>query len=117
MVSNNIAVSNGRAGIREGGNTGSNNEYRKNLLWDNGDDAIELKTGSQTGTIVADPQFIDFEVDGSGDYRLQPSSPAVDAGIANGAPPVTINGGPRPLSDGVDLGSVRAVNPARRHAV
>ena len=104
QVFNNIAVSNGREGIREGGATGSNNEYRTNLLWDNGDDDIGLKTGSETGTIVADPQFVDFEPDGSGDYRLQPSSPAVDAGIAAGAPPVTISGGPRPLSGGVDLG-------------
>jgi hypothetical protein len=104
MVINNIAVDNGREGIRESGDTGSNNWYRNNLLWSNGDDTVRLKTGSQTGTIVADPQFLDFKADGSGDYRLQPSSPAVDTGVASGAPPVAINGTSRPLSRGIDLG-------------
>ena len=104
LVFNNLAVGNGREGIREGGETGSNNQYIKNLLWNNGDDTIELNTGSQTGTIVADPQFIDYRPDGSGDYRLLPSSPAVDAGRAGGAPLVAIDGAPRPLSGGYDLG-------------
>jgi hypothetical protein len=104
LVLNNIAVSNGRQGIRESGDTGSNNQFRNNLLWDNDDDEVQLKTGSETGTIVADPEFVNFEMDGSGDYRLEPSSPAVDAGIATGAPPITINGAPRPLSGGFDLG-------------
>jgi Right handed beta helix region len=104
VVSNNIAVGNGREGIREGGETGSNNQYFKNLLWGNGDNTIRLNTGWQTGTIVADPQFVDYRADGSGDYRLQPSSPAIDAGIATVAPSVAINGSARPLSRGVDLG-------------
>lgn len=104
VVFNNIAVDNGREGIREGGDTGSNNQYLQNLLWGNGDNALGLKTGWQTGTIVADPQFVDYRADGSGDYRLRPSSPAVDAGRASGAPSAAINGTPRPLSGGVDLG-------------
>jgi parallel beta-helix repeat protein len=104
MVVNNIAVGNGREGIRESGDTGANNRFHNNLLWGNGDDMIRLKTGSQTGTVVADPQFVAFAADGSGDYRLRDTSPAVDGGVGIGSPPITIDGTPRPLSGGVDMG-------------
>ena len=104
VVANNIVVGNGRDGIREGGDTGSGNRYLNNLLWNNDNDRILLMTGQETGTLVADPHFVDFQGDGSGDYRLQPSSPAVDAGDAELAPPIAIDSTPRPLSGGIDLG-------------
>jgi len=104
VVSNNIAVDNGRDGIRESGATGPNNEYLNNILWDNGTDRISLKTGTADGTIVGDPDFVNFQPDGSGDYRLQTGSPAVDAGVPTGAPVTAIDGTPRPQSKGVDIG-------------
>ena len=104
VVVNNIVVGNGRDGIREGGDTGSGNRYLNNLLWNNDNDRILLMTGQETGTLVTDPRFVDFQGDGSGDYRLQPSSPAVDAGVAELAPPIAIDSTPRPLSRGIDLG-------------
>ena len=94
-MANNIVVGNGRDGIRESGDTGSGNRYLNNLLW---------KSGEETGTLVADPRFVDFQDDGSGDYQLQSSSPAVDAGVAELAPPIAIDSTPRPLSRGIDLG-------------
>jgi hypothetical protein len=45
-----------------------------------GTTAFCSKSGQETGTLVADPLFVDFRTDGTGDYRLQRSSPAVDAG-------------------------------------
>ncbi len=104
LVSNNIVIGNGREGIREGGETGDQNRYRNNLMWGNDRDRILLKTGTEEGTIVADPQLVDFRPDGSGDYRLRPSSPALDAGFADSAPPVAIDNTPRPKGRAVDIG-------------
>ena len=104
LVANNIAVDNGREGIREGGESGPNNRFVNNLLWGNDRDWILIQTGDEQGTIVADPRFADFPVDGSGNYPLAPSSPAVDAGTPEWAPPVAIDWAPRPQSDGFDLG-------------
>jgi len=104
VVANNIVIGNGRDGIREGGDTGSGNRYLNNLLWNNDDDRILLMSGQETGTMIADPLFVNFQDDGSGDYRLQPSSPARDAGDAEMAPPVAIDRTPRPLTGGFDLG-------------
>jgi hypothetical protein len=45
----------------------------------------------------------DFVVD-EGDYHLQADSPAVNAGLAEGAPSVDLDGLPRPCGAGVDIG-------------
>lgn len=84
VVSNNIVVHNGKDGIKESGETGTNNRYLNNLVWGNGDDNVGLNTGSKAGTIRSDPLFVDYKPDGSGDYRLQPSSPALGAGTDAG---------------------------------
>ena len=106
LVANNIVVDNGREGIREGGDSGSDNRFVNNLLWGNESDRILISTGEEQGTMVADPQFVNFRIDGLGDYRLLPSSPAVDTGLSSLAPPVTIDLDrvPRPQSHGFDLG-------------
>lgn len=104
IVANNIAIDNGRDGIRESGETGPNNEFLNNILWNNGTDKINLNTGTANGTLIEDPGFVDFRPDGSGDYRLRPGSPAVDAGAATGFPSTDIDGTPRPQGGGVDIG-------------
>jgi len=104
LVSNNIVYANGRDGIREGGKTGDNNRYRNNLLWNNERDRILLRTGVEEDTIVANPGFLNNRTDGTGDYRLRPSSPALDAGLADRAPSVAIDGIPRPQGRAVDVG-------------
>jgi len=86
LVSNNIVVRNLKDGIKESGETGKNNRYLNNLVWGNGDDSIALNTGTKSGTIAEDPQFVDYKPDGSGDYRLQSSSPAI--GSATDAGPL-----------------------------
>jgi hypothetical protein len=103
VVSNNIAVGNGRDGIRESGTTGSNNHFLNNLLWDNADNDIALNTGSQTGTLVRNPLLGDLRPDGTGDYRPRAGSPALGAGVSNGAPRTDIDGRGRPTA-AVDLG-------------
>ena len=104
VVSNNIAVGNGRNGIKESGTTGRNNRFLNNLMWQNGNDRIGLDTGSETGTRVTDPGFMNFRPDGTGDYRLRPGSPAIGTGVELGAPTTDIVGNPRSLTGRVDIG-------------
>ena len=101
-VSNNIVVDNRVVGIAEAGATGPANRYLDNLLYRNGDDRLELRTGTESGTVTADPEFVD---DDSGNYRLRDSSPGVDAGTNLGAPPYAIDGAPRPSGRGYDIGA------------
>ena len=104
LVANNIVVDNGEAGITESGATGRNNLYVNNNVWGNGDIGLDLRSGQEIGTITLDPYFIDFRLDGTGDYRLQPFSPNIDAGTPEGAPRADIDGVPRPQGGGIDVG-------------
>lgn len=52
--------------------------------------------------ISADPLFTDPD---HGDYRLQAGSPCIDAGTAEGAPTVDLEGLPRPCGAGFDMGA------------
>jgi hypothetical protein len=104
VVSNNIAVGNGNYGIEESGATGPNNRYLNNNVFDNEAGGMDLQTGLETGTIDTRPEFVDFQPDGTGDYRLLPTSPIIDAGTPEGALDMDILGTPRPRGDGVDIG-------------
>ncbi|MFC5141944.1 right-handed parallel beta-helix repeat-containing protein [Actinomycetospora rhizophila] len=104
LVANNIVVANARLGIVESGATGPRNRYVNNLVWGNGEEGIGLQLGEQVGTIIADPAFVDFRHDGSGDYRLADGSPALDAGVSEGAPETDVGGVSRPQGRAVDLG-------------
>ena len=104
LVSNNIVVANERVGIVESGTTGAGNRYVNNLVWSNGGEGITLQSGSEVGTITADPGFVDFRLDGTGDYRLAEGSPARDTGTPAGAPAFAIDGTDRPQGRGFDIG-------------
>ena len=70
-------VDNGRDGIRESGATGPNNQFVNNIMWNNGTKRINLQDrAADAERCVADPDFVDFQPDGSGDYHLRPGSPA-----------------------------------------
>ena len=83
---------------------GAGNVVANNLVYGNGS-GISLKTGSATGTLAADPQFVNYLPTGSGDYRLKSSSPAVNKGTATNAPAVDIDGRARPLGGAIDIGA------------
>ena len=61
---------------------------------------IQSSQASGDGCINTDAGFV-----GDGDYHLRADSPCKDAGTADGAPAMDIDGDPRPLHAGVDMGA------------
>ncbi|WP_367391080.1 HYR domain-containing protein [Lewinella sp. LCG006] len=57
---------------------------------------------SGTGNLNEDPLFLDAT---NGDLRLQPCSPAIDAGTSSGAPSNDLDGNLRPVNNGIDMGA------------
>lgn len=107
-VFNNIVYDNPAVSIKEfcypGQDcTGSNNSFVSNLVYRNGS-PITLRRGRPRNTINADPDFIDYRADGSGNYHLKPGSPArgrgarFDMASAAGTPPRSI-----PVDIGSDI--------------
>jgi MYXO-CTERM domain-containing protein len=104
LVANNIVAYNA-LGIVEFGATGENNRYLNNLVYENAGGHFSLQHGLvDEGTIVGEPMFVDWQMDGSGDYHLLPGSPAIDAGIVEGAPMQDYDGVARPQGAGIDIG-------------
>jgi hypothetical protein len=66
---------------------------------------ISMKVGSATGTFSADPLFVNFQTNGTGDYHLKRNSPAVDKGTATSAPTTDIDGIARPRGAAPDIGA------------
>ena len=109
MVVNNIVYGNPRSSIEEfcyPGQSciGANVTVAGNLVYANGN-PVSLLVGSAYGTIEADPQFVDYRADGSGDYRLKSSSPAIDKGLSSAAPASDIEHATRPRGAAADIGA------------
>jgi hypothetical protein len=112
IVSNNISIDNALLGIRERMGVGSHDQFLNNIVYSNGDAAFgdenydwPSAAGSRDeSTITKEVQFVDFKLDGSGDYHLQSASPAIDAGTNVGAPSTDFDGKPRPRGKGYDIG-------------
>ncbi|WP_312548259.1 DUF1565 domain-containing protein [Massilia sp.] len=94
-VANNIVYRNGH-GITEMGKVGRNNRYADNLVHSN--DIDWRVKGAVSGTISADPLFVDYQANGAGDYRLQRTSPASGKGASAhlflAAPSRSVDGSP-----------------------
>ena len=114
VVSNNIVYQNGLNpaasgyGIEEYGNTGPNNQYLNNLVYQNGPANWNLQNGIvPVASITAVPQFVNYQADGSGNYQLQPGSPDIATGTGTGAPTTDILGASRPSSS-PDIGAYQS---------
>lgn len=93
-VRNNIVVYNA-VGFDEEGYCGTHNIYDHNLVYGNGVAADHhFSTGAAVllNSIVADPMFVNWQADGSGNYHLAAGSPAARAG-----------------SDGLSVGAFQSV--------
>lgn len=64
---------------------------------------------THTNDIVADPLFVDYRSDGSGDYRLQSGSACRDTGTTSGAPSTDFLGVTRPQGSAPDCGAYEYV--------
>ncbi|PYV20952.1 MAG: hypothetical protein DMG24_21075, partial [Acidobacteria bacterium] len=104
-VNNNIAYNNTR-GISEEGTTGTHNVYQNNLVGQNSQGDWLLQNGLMpTGTVSANPQFVNYTGDSKGDYHLKSTSPAIDAGTSNDAPAYDYDGNSRPQGSAWDMGA------------
>src|SRR5439155_24189933 len=84
---------------------GSHNQILNNIVYGNRDGNMVLLAGNPaSGTITSDAQFVNYQQDGSGDYHLKSTSPAIDAGTPVGAPSTDFDGNPRPQGKGYDIG-------------
>jgi len=107
IVSNNIIMNNGDNGIYETHRAlvGTHNHFLNNLLYGNQYSGCRLLNGNTcVNTVTADPQFMNYQPDGSGDYHLKATSPAIDSGTSTGAPSTDIDNNPRPQGNGYDIG-------------
>jgi hypothetical protein len=109
LILNNIVYNNPRSGISQYCYTGDNcigsgNVVANNLVYGSSS-AISLKVGSATNTIAADPQFVNYKFDGTGDFHLKSTSPAIDKGTSSSAPKTDIDNTPRPQGAGIDIGA------------
>jgi hypothetical protein len=75
LVQSNIIYNSSRTAIAESGRTGPHNRYVDNLIY-RGDTTISLNNGlSATGTINADPKFVNNTGTAAGNYQLLADSP------------------------------------------
>lgn len=108
-VINNVVYRNPAAGIKQycysGQNCiGSTNVTANNLVYGNGRN-LTMRVGTATGTIYADPQFVNYQANGTGNYRLRSTSPAANRGTSTQAPKNDIDNIARPRGAAVDIGA------------
>jgi hypothetical protein len=108
-VINNIVYNNPAASIMEycykGQNCiGPNNTVANNLVYGNGR-GISLRVGTAKGTITADPRFVNYQANGTGNYRLTSASPAINKGLSPSAPATDIIHAARPRGAALDIGA------------
>jgi Protein of unknown function (DUF1565) len=123
-VSNNILASvntSGQAAIfyeaqNPSGSLGTHNLYNNNLVYNSsGYNWITGQT-NYVKTVTTNPQFVNNTGDQTGDYHLQSTSPAKDAGTSTGAPSTDFDGNTRPQGTGYDIGAYEYVSSSPSNA-
>lgn len=105
VVANNIVFDNLR-GILEQGETGANNRYLHNLVFQNTEGDWRLAPGRQhVGTVAAEPAFLEYSRSGTPDFRLSSKSPAIGRGMVVEMPEPDFEGKQRSVATGFDIGA------------
>jgi hypothetical protein len=110
VVTNNIVVSNNGTGIvteTDGTCTETyQSTFLNNLLYGNMAAYGIKSSNTVSGTVTLAPLFVNFVSSGSGgDYHLQSTSPAINAGTPTGAPSYDLDGYSRPYDRAFDIGA------------
>jgi hypothetical protein len=90
------------------GTWGANNLFSNNDEFSCGPDLITLSS-KHINTLTADPEFVNYTGDSTGDYHLQATSLAIDAGTATAAPATDYAGTGRPQGLAYDIGAYEFV--------
>jgi hypothetical protein len=106
LVQDNIIDGSSVYGIVEEGATGPNNRYVDNLLWNITGTPVQLQEGQISGTITADPKFVNYTGNQTGDYHLSQTSPAIGSGLAYPGLMTDYAGIARPQSGSMDIGAL-----------
>ena len=107
-ITNNIVYENTDIGMNAAVTFGPHNVTSNNLTYKNGAN-YSSTYNNHVNDILADPLFVNYAADGSGDYQLQPASPCRDAGTAVGAPKYDFLYVSRPQGSAVDCGAYEFV--------
>lgn len=83
---------------------GSGNVVANNLVYGSSKNVV-MRAGSATGTVTANPQFVNYQANGTGDYRLKSTSPAINKGTRSYAPTYDIDNIARPRGAAHDIGA------------
>jgi len=103
-VTNNIII-NTQYALDNNGMVGTHNTYKNNILYNNSVNYYQLATGNTPqNTIFTNPSLVNYKIDGSGNYHLSSSSPAINTGTTLGAPSYDIDSTSRPQGNGIDIG-------------
>jgi hypothetical protein len=93
-VANNIVYDNTTYGIIEAGKVGTGNRYVNNLVFKSGTN-VKMVKGAVSGTITADPKFVRYVANGTGDYHVMTGSPAIGKGATTYALSTDVTGASR----------------------
>jgi len=109
LVQNNIVFNSSMTAIAETGRTGSHNQYIDNLVF-GGNTTISLNNGLKaTGTVNADPMFVNNTGTATGNYEVQAASPARGTGLALPGVLTDFEGASRPQTGQTVIGACLGV--------
>jgi hypothetical protein len=105
LVQNNISINASGVGLQEHGTTGTHNRFLDNLVFNNATNVQLINGDVATGTVTADPKFVNNTETAAGDYQLQSNSPALGVGLALTGITTDYIGVSRPQTGTTDIGA------------
>jgi len=94
--------------IGDDGAIGFHNQYLNNCVYGNSDGGISQQSGDLypvSGTVTRNPQFVNYQSNGTGNYQLASGSSCIGAGTSTDMPPTDFLGVIRPAGGPYDIGA------------